>query len=155
MKLTKNKLEQLITEELSKKLNENQDNLNKIINLIVTGNPSGGPPNPSPEAIRQGLVLAETFDYIFDFVESDLEHDPTKKARALKFNAYPEFAIAFRDVVMNRFKTAGIMNEIIRNFMMFEYPQNSTNPDYYKFYFNLIDPNWGEPMKFTPLGEIK
>jgi len=144
MKLSKQKLEQLIKEELSKKLNEDQGYIDKLVPMVLSGNPA---------ETRQGLVLAETLDYIFDFVESDLDHDPTQKARAVRFNAYPEFA----EALLNAFQKLDFEDSFgkLENFMMYQVPEPPVNPDYYKFYFNIYDPDWGEELKFTPQGTIK
>ena len=144
MKLTKNKLKQLITEELSKKLNENQGYIDKLVGMVLSGNPA---------ATRQGLVLAETLDYVFDFVESDLDYDPTQKARAIRFNAYSEFA----DALIDAFQKLDFELSFgkLENFMMRQGPESPGNPDYYKFYFNIFDPDWGEELKFTPQGTTK
>ena len=156
MNLSKQKLEQLIKEELSKKLNEDQGYIDKLVPMVLSGNPA---------ETRQGLVFAETLDYIFDFVESDLEieqafyskenwlQNPEQKARAVRFNAYPEFA----DALLNAFQKLDFEDSFskLENFMMYPVPERPQNPDYYKFYFNIYDPDWGEELKFTPQGTIK
>ena len=143
MKLTNKKLERLIKEELSKKLNENQGYIDKLVPMVLSGNPA---------ETRQGLVLAETLDYIFDFVESDFV-DFTQKARAVRFNAYPEFA----DALLNAFQKLDFEDSFgkLENFMMYPVPEPPENPDYYKFYFNFYDPDWGEELKLTPQGKLK
>ena len=144
MKLSKQKLEQLIKEELSKKLNEDQGYIDKLVPMVLSGNPA---------ETRQGLVFAETLDYIFEFVESDLDHDPTKKVRAVRFNAYPEFA----EALLNAFQKLDFEDSFskLENFMMYPVPERPQNPDYYKFYFNIYDPDWGEELKFTPQGKLE
>jgi len=147
MKLTKNKLKQLITEELSKKLNENQGYIDKLVGMVLSGNPA---------ATRQGLVLAETLDYVFDFEESDVGNDPTQKTRAVRFNAYPEFANALSSAFSYVSETnPDFLWGKLSSFMSYPVPENSANPDYYKLYFNIYDPDWGEELKFTPQGNTK
>ena len=135
MKITKQKLEQLITEELLKNLNENQNHINKLVSMINSN---------EPEAIRQGLSFAEALDYIYNFQESGLfpEEWMPKTTRVVQFESTPEFAVAlFNSVKSDNLRIAG---KSIINFDIKPKPPKET--DTYKIYFNFEDPDFEDRM---------
>jgi hypothetical protein len=136
MKLTKKKLEQLITEEmLKKKLNENQDHIDKLVNMINSSD---------PETIRQGLLFAEAIDYIYNFQETDLfpEEWMPKTTRVVEFEAAPEFAVAlFNSVKSDNLRIPG---KTIYNFDI--KPKPPTEASAHQIYFNFEDPDFEERM---------